>query len=208
MPDENDTGTAGQDASQGNNQQQGSDSSVDDFDVSGLSSEAQGYIHSLTVKIAELKNESAGRRRKGNELTEQLAALQNAQNKQLEESGNFKELASRRAAEIAAMQPFKDMAERLEKSIRASNEAVIETIPEDRRSLIPAEYSPEQLQAYLVANKDTLRKAPAPNIDAGASGGTGSASVKLTAEELKIAAATGITPEDYAKNKARMTGTA
>jgi phage I-like protein len=137
----------------------------------------------------------------------ELKNFSKAQQKQLEEQGNFKALAEQHAAEVARLKPVEERAAALEAIIRESNETRIKSVPDQMRNLIPTDYPPEKLQKWLNANEAQLVKPPAPNYDAGAgaggSGGSGAAP-KLTAEEKEIAAKMGMKEEDYAKAKAAL----
>lgn len=203
MPDDKGNNQAGgQDAPEGNNQQ-------DDlqFDVSGLPPAAQLHIKGLEQQIAALNQESAGRRVALNDLQEKMAALQKAQKDQLEQDGNFKSLYEQAQAEIATLQPHKDRSEQLEATIRASNEADIERIPDEMKPLVPTKLSAVELRAWLDGNLALLMKQPAPSTDAGAGSGTGSTPVEITAADragAEYAQAQGyqVTAEAIAKRRA------
>lgn len=146
--------------------------------------------------IKELRQEAASYR-------VELRKLQEAQQQRLAESGNFKELAEQRAAELAALQPFKEQAETLEKMIRESNTSRINSVREDMRALTPVDYSPAQLAKWLDANLTRLTTPPAPNIDAGAGQGGGTAVVRLTDEQKQMAARFGMTEAQYVESLKR-----
>jgi len=161
----------------------------------------QGQIEDLPQwaqkMIRETRKESAARR----------VALTNAENasklrdqKALEDQGNYKTLAEQRATEIANLTPYQERVTTLETMIRAGNEARIKQVPEAQQSLVPTDYSPERLSAWLDANMSKLQPRQAPNLDAGAGGG-GKAAVPLTDAERAVAARMGLTPEQYAKHK-------
>ncbi len=144
----------------------------------------------------------------------ELKGLSSAQKKQLEEQGNFKKLYEDNAAEAAALKPFKERTEALEKIIRGSNDARIATIPDAKKNLVKPLIDvlpPEKLQEYLNANPDLFVKDPAPNYDAGAggSGGKGANEPKVTDEDRRqaqVASANGypVKPEDIAKRRLEM----
>jgi|SaaInl7_200m_RNA_FD_contig_91_292297_length_4265_multi_5_in_0_out_0_7 hypothetical protein len=149
--------------------------------------------------IRETRDEAAQRRIALK--TEQEAARKRDQAR-LAEEGKYKELAETRAQELANLQPFQERAETLEKMIRTSNEARIEKVREDMRGLVPTDYAPEKLSGWLDANWERLLAQPAPNIDAGAGGGSGQR-VQLDSSEQELAKKMGMSPEEYTKFKAR-----
>jgi len=129
-----------------------------------------------------------------------------AQRKQLEEQGNYKQIADDAAAEVAQLKAFKERAEALETIIRAGNEERIKTIPDNKKALVQPlieALSPEKLQNYLNQNPSLFVKEPAADYDAGAgAGGRGGNGVnKLTAEEIETARRHGMTAEEFAKAK-------
>ena len=153
----------------------------------------------LFRSIRETRDEAAQRRIALK--TEQEAARKRDQAR-LAEEGKYKELAETRAQELANLQPFQERAETLEKMIRTSNEARIEKVREDMRGLVPTDYAPEKLSGWLDANWERLLAQPAPNIDAGAGGGSGQR-VQLDSSEQELAKKMGMSPEEYTKFKAR-----
>ena len=147
--------------------------------------------------IRDLRHEAAGNRVA---LKEQEKQAREREQARLVEEGKWKELAESRANELAQYQPYKERAETLEAQLRAHNEARIKRVPEDMRTIIPTEYAPEKLSAWLDANESKLVRPPAPDLDAGAGrGGAGSmATIKLTPEQKQLAEQARMTPEQYA----------
>lgn len=170
--------------------------------------EAKRIIEALNKRVGErdtaigqLKNQSAT-------LNERLAAIERAQREKLEKEGDYRSIAEQRAAELAALAPVKERAEALEKVIRESNEARIGKLPEEARTLVPVDYAPEKLQAWLNANEGHLTKPPAPQFDAGAGSGKGGkgGEVKVTdadrrAAEVASAAGYIVKAEEIAKRR-------
>jgi hypothetical protein len=135
---------------------------------------------------------------------ERLTAIERAQQERLAKQGDFETLAQQRAAEVESLKPFAQRTSELEAVIREDNEAIIKSIPEQMRSIIPTDYPPEKLKRWLTTNMTLLSKQPAPNYDAGAGGGGGgSQPVKLSPDELAMAKRVGVTPEEYLKAKNR-----
>ncbi len=190
MPDEN-----GQQGEGGAGNQGGSNGKTP---IESLPQDVQEYIKSLRSEAEKTRKDAK----------QQLDEIRSGQQKQLEEQGNYKKLAEDRAAELAALKPFKDRTEALENVIRASNEARIKTIPDMNKNLVQPLIDvlpPERLQDYLNANPNLFVKPDAPNYDAGAGANGGSSGTsKLTAEETEIAKRMGMSPEDYAKAKAKL----
>ena len=158
--------------------------------------EALKIIEALDKRVADRDDELSGVKSKVSTLSEQMQTLQDAQKARLETSGNYEELARQRAAEIEALSPYKDRASSLEAVIREQNEKLVQSIPEGMRGIVPTDYPPEKLSMWLTNNRTLLTKAPAPNYDAGANGGTPPANPKLTAEQKRTAAAFGLSEAD------------
>lgn len=136
-------------------------------------------------------------------LNDRLTAIEKANRDKLEQDGNFKELASQRAAEVEKLRPSAERAEALDKVIRDINEARIKALPETVRALVPTDYAPEKLMNWLTANESLLKAAPQPEFDMGAGGGKSKASStpELTAEEIEFAKAVGMPLDRYAELK-------
>ena len=147
--------------------------------------------------IRQTRDEAAQRRIA---LKQQQEDARKREQARLAEEGKWKDLAETREQELAEVKPFQERAEALEKMIRKSNEARIEKVREDMRGLIPTDYAPEKLSSWLDTNWERLVAQPAPNIDAGAGGGSGQ-SVKLTVDEQAMAKAWDMTPEQYIAHK-------
>lgn len=126
--------------------------------------------------IAELRRENAASRKKQRDLEEadaqRAAVAKAAEEKRLQEQGEFKTLAEQRAAEIEALKAQAAKAEALEGRIKAANDARITKVPDAMRTLIP-DYDAVRLSEWLDANLDKLTKPSAPDFDAGKSGERG-----------------------------------
>ncbi|MCK6578107.1 MAG: hypothetical protein L6Q98_08400 [Anaerolineae bacterium] len=168
------------------------DAGSDDWRMEDLPLSVQKHIRELRAEAAE--------RRKALERQQSEAAQREQQ--RLAEQGQFKELADQRGRELESFKPYKTRAEELEAIIRKGNETRIQQVREDMRALIPTDYAPERLAAWLDANMPRLSARPAPSLDAGA--GTGSSAESLSDAERQSAAKMGMTPEQYlaAKKKA------
>lgn len=164
-------------------------------DLTSLPEWAQQKLTVLEQRLSEVNNESAGRRHRLNELEATVKQLNEAHQKRLAEQGNFEELARQRAAELETLKPYEERAKTLEGIIRSSNEARIGQVREDLRALVPADYAPEKLAAWLDANWSRLTVKSAPDLDAGA--GTAKARATLSDEERTAARRYGMTEEQF-----------
>lgn len=159
--------------------------------------DALKYIAALEKRVAEQKERASKYFSETKSLSDRLNAIEEGTRKRLQEEGNYRELAQKHAADLESLKPLAERAQALEAIIRESNEARMKAVPENMRNLIPVDYAPERLQAWLNANEALLRRSPAPDFDAGAGGSGGSASTKLTEEQRAMAKRFGMTEEQY-----------
>lgn len=208
MPDENGNNNGGENGEQ---QPPAGDGSGK-YNPASLE-DAVKIIEALEKRLGERDSTIADLKKQHGSLAERLDAIDRANKKRLEEEGNWSEIAKQREAELAALSPYKERATALEQVIRESNEERIKRVPEDARPLIPLDYAPEKLQAWLNANEARLTKKPAPNYDAGAGGsggnggsGTGAKVTDADRRAAELASMQGFTikPEDIAKRRAEM----
>jgi hypothetical protein len=132
------------------------------------------------LKAAREENESL---KKAQQDREEAAA---------KEQGKFQDLYNE-------TKPKAERAERLEKVIQTSVDQLLQTIPEERRTLIPETLAPEDKLAYIHANMAHLVGPAKPTKVGGPSSpGTGGDEINdstiFTADQLKD-------PEFYSKNK-------
>lgn len=158
--------------------------------------EAQRIIAALEKRLGERDATIEQQRTSIGTLNERITAIEAANRKKLEEQGNFSELRTQLQAEIEALKPTAERAAALERIIRESNEARVKNVPEQYRGMIPADYAPEKLQAWLNANEALLSKQPAPSFDAGAGAGGAPAASSLTPEQKAMAKRFGLKEED------------
>jgi hypothetical protein len=192
MPDEN--GQQQQDAGRDAGQQSASNK----YNPSTLD-DATKIIAALQKRLEERDSELGGAKQR-------LTAFEQAQQKALEEQGNYKTLADQRAAELERLKPAAERMATLEQIIRQSNEERVKQIPETMRGLVPSDYAPERLQEWLNKNAAMLTKQPAPNFDAGAGGSGGRSAASLTPEEIQAAKMAGISQEEFLKAKTKRLG--
>lgn len=167
-----------------------------DGDISTLPSAAQEYIKQLRSEAAERRVQ----------LKKQEEEQRRREQERLAEQGKFKELAESRAAELEKIKPYMERAESLESMIRESNKKRVEQVPESMRALIPSDYAPEKLSAWLDSNWRLLTAPVAPDLDGGAGGTGGRRTPQLTREQKAMARAAGMTEEQYAKALQRAAG--
>lgn len=158
--------------------------------------EAQKIIAALEKRLGERDATIEQQRTSIGTLNERIAAIEAANRKKLEEQGNFSELRTQLQAEIEALKPIAERAAALEKIIRDSNDARIQRVPEQYRAMIPADYPPEKLQAWLNANEALLSKPPAPRFNAGEGAGGAPAASSLTPEQKAMAKKFGLREEE------------
>ena len=179
-------------------------SDSDTVDLDSLPESTRKYI-------SELRGESKDRRLEVKELKRQIAEIEGklnqaeeAQKQDLEKKGDFEALSRRQEKELAELRLKVDRAERLEALFTERNTKMVERLPEHTRVLYPATLPPEK-QAEWLENALTILITPAiPNMDGGAGGQTrnsSSTSAQLTADEKRVAAASGLTEEQYAAAK-------
>jgi hypothetical protein len=124
----------------------------------------------------------------------------------LAKNQEWQKLAEQYKAELDSKTSVEAEAKRYRDRLEADNQARIERIPENKRSLIPEYDDPVKMGAWLTANEaewGTVAKPIAPNLGGGAGGNVKTPDHKLTAMELEYAKAAGVSPEQYAIQKAR-----
>jgi len=140
-------------------------------------------------------------------LQEKLATTEKERQEQLEaqlkEQGKWKEIAEQRANEMAALKPKADQLDAIETTLKSVLDSQIAEIPETMRGLVPEALNTQQKLDWLSKNKALLLKPKAVDIGAGKQGGGAPAGADLTQDEIDMAKAFGVKPEDYAKNKFR-----
>ena len=165
--------------------------------------DAKKIIDALEKRVGEREADNQKLRGELGEYGKRLQAIEEGQKKKLEEEGNWKALAEKRHAEAESLRLAAERATALEAVIRQANEATIARVPEARRGLIPVDYAPEKLQAWLANNAPLLMREPAPDFNAGEGTGGEGSPAKLTDAERAAAAAFGVKPEKLAELKAR-----
>lgn len=153
--------------------------------------------------VEKLRQEAASYRTRAKELEE---ARQREEEQRLVDQKKWQELAEKRKRELEEALGYKERLNGMLATLAERNAARIEQVPEDMRNLIPEYDDPAKLAQWLDTSWAflTSAKPAAPSLNGGA--GTSAPrvnSVALTDDELKVAAAMGIKPEDYAKWKVK-----
>jgi len=165
---------------------------------------ARKIISALEKRLGERDETITGLKSQVSEFAERMSAIEQAQKTRLEEQGNYQELARKYQADLEAVRPVAERAQALEAIIRDSNEARVQRIPEQQRGLIPVDYPPERLQAWLNANEALLVRPPAPDYNAGAgANGESVPSKTLSDAERRMAKLIGVTDAEFLAEKQR-----
>ncbi|MCU0464062.1 MAG: hypothetical protein MUF38_05795 [Anaerolineae bacterium] len=128
---------------------------------------------SWQAEIKSLRDEAAANRAKKADLEKQQAE---AEAKRLAEAGEFKTLAEKRQAELEALKPKAELADKLLGQMDEANKAKIARIPEGQRKLIPTGLDTLALSQWLDAALEVLVKPVAPSLDGGRTGVKGDVS--------------------------------
>lgn len=178
---------------------------------------AKKIIASFQKRIDEREATIAELRQSSGTLSDQVKAIQDAQRKQLEEQGNYSELAKQRAAEVELLKPKAQIADDAAAFLKDLNDQTTAGIPELYRKLVPdfgdSYEAQKRKAAWLRENMTLLTKPAPPNFDGGAGAGGGSggrgSEIKVTDDDKRqaeIAASQGynVKPEDIAKRREAM----
>ena len=128
-------------------------------DESGTEPDAQPQTFPAEY-VAQLREEAKAGRLQTKALQAQIDKInadnEAAANAKLEQQGEFQKIAEQRAAEIERLKVYETKVKTFEETTSAANAAFIESIPEERRTLIPAGMDALTLQAYLQTNRELL----------------------------------------------------
>ena len=170
--------------------------------------DAQKIIAALQKRIGEREATINELKQSSSSQADRLKAIEDAQRKQLEEQGNYSELAKQRAAEIEALKPKAQLADDAAAFLKDLNEQTSASIPEHYRKLVPdfgdSYEAQKRKAAWLRENISLLTKPTPPNYEAGAgaNGGSGNGDgklPKLTEEQKQMARQMRMSEEAYAK---------
>lgn len=151
--------------------------------------------------VKELRRENASHRTAKKQAE---AAAQAAEDKRLAEQQQWKELAEKRAAALDALKPLQDRYTTLEETFKATLAKRLEALPDWSKSLVPAFDDPVKTMAWLDANQHVFAARKAPGLDGGVQDQSGKQAPQLTAQEVQMAKAMGLTLEVFAKRKAEI----
>jgi hypothetical protein len=164
--------------------------------------DAKKIIEALEKRLAERDADNQKLKSEIGDYGKRLKAIEDGQQQQLVEQGNYKAIAEKLQADLTVYKTKAERADSLDAVIRQANEAAIARIPESRRSLIPTDYPPEKLQDFLAKNTALLMREPAPDFNAGEGAGGERTPAKLTDAEKEAASLLGAKPETIEKLKA------
>lgn len=144
--------------------QEKAEAPTDPKGLDALPEEVRDYIKSL-------RRENEDRRKKlaTLEKTQQEAevARKTEEDKKLAEQGQWQKLAEERAAEIERLKTFEAQATDMVEATKKRNADRVAKLPEAMRDLVPVDYDPPKLAAWLDANEAKLAKPVAPNLNPG-----------------------------------------
>ena len=171
------------------------------INTEGMSAEQIAEFTRMQERLKDVNEESAGRRIKVKELEAKISTMEAASLEALEKSGNHEELNKRLQSDVAELTLKAKQAEEYEAAFKSANEKLLEKVAEDKRGLVPEDYSPGKLNAYLLSNMDALTATPRPaNLNGAAETGNNTTSVKpLTEAQTAAMKFSGLSEEDYRK---------
>jgi hypothetical protein len=121
----------------------------------------------------------AERRELAEKLAQHEATAKLRVETELAEQSRWQELAEQRQNELAELKAVEAQASSYKSALEATNQARLEQVPEDKRSLVPNYGDPVKLGAWFDANLELLRepkKPLAPNLNGGSGAGAGNSS--------------------------------
>lgn len=168
------------------------------------------YAEALKKRVDEAKAALAAEKQARKALEDQLSAREAANQKKLQERGEYEQLYKAALADVQTLKGVQTEAESLREVIQNANALRIQQIPEDRREVVPDGLSATQLSTWLDKSLPILTRKPAPDIDAGVGGNTQRKEPEFTVTDAdrtaaRIANASGyttVTPESIAKTRA------
>ena len=130
-------------------------------------------------------------------------AAQDAENKALEESNNFKKLYEKAQAEITGLKPKAEQLDSMEKTLGALLEAQVKDLPEQFQDIVPDGLNTQQKLDWLGKNKAKFMRPEGFDIGAGSNGAKPNKqkATDLTPEEKQLARDFGMTEIEYASHK-------
>ncbi len=153
------------------------------------------------IPKSRLDEEITKRKELKGRLTAIEVANKKAEEQRLKDNEEYKTLAEKYQAEAETLKPKADIADKQEATLSALLTAQVEDLPENARSMVPEDYTTLQKLDWLATNRAQLMKPLPPDLKAGKRGGGENGSVDLNSDELALAKAADMTPEEYAKYK-------
>lgn len=146
--------------------------------------------------VKELNRENMTRRKAE---ADRSAAQRIKDQKALGEQGEYKKLSQTLEAELLELRPIRERYEKRIADDEIENTDIIGKIPEQFHSVIPIDYAPDKLAQWLRVNASKLTQPAAPDIDAGAGGGSSRAKpITLDTQQKEYAKMSNMTEEEYA----------
>lgn len=131
-------------------------------------------------ETAKANKEAQTFRQRAKEAERQLAL---EKQRQLEATGEWQKLYEQAKTDLEAKTQEVEGASEYKTAFQRVLDARIKRIPEVYRGLVPTDYEPMKLAAWLDANEDRLKAPRFPNLDAGAGGHNGSNAPKVPSAE-------------------------
>ena len=184
-----------------------------DTPISDDENKPDGGSSELDKLRAASKSASAEAKQARKEKQTLQAKLEKMETDKAIEDGRFQELFQGSETENAKLRESVDELDGLREAMTAMNNDAISQLPEEMRVLVEDHWSPKETADFLAKAVPLLRRAPVPNVNAGAGGSGGvppKPDVEITQAEkdaAKIAAQHGRTvdPESMARRRAAKT---
>ena len=176
----------------------------DSFDFDSLPENVKTHIRALRGEAKGYRLDKRDLEQQLTDTNSKLSSTEESRKKELERRGDYESISRQQEQELAELKIKAGEGERYREAVEATNAQRIEQLPEHLRDLVP-DVSPDAKAAWLDTALPKLTVAPIPDINAGAggSGGSGKTTAKLSSDEKKIAAASGMTDEEWLVAKTR-----
>ncbi len=152
--------------------------------------------------IRALRSENAKRRVANRDLAEREASLAAELDAERQERARLQATLEANKSEIERAAQEK---ETILEGIRAANETVINSLPDELRAIVPKDFSPVQLRSWLDAAVPVLTKPHYAPVDgvAGSKTDRVTDTLAISQDEAAFAQAMGIDPQQLVKEMAR-----
>lgn len=173
-------------------QQESTEATQERTDFNSLPADVQARIRELTKEAEKYRKDKAAieRQRKADEEA------------RLAQNQEFEKLATGYKTELDALKPRAERLDAMETFLTESAQKRIAALPKQYQSLVPEYDDPLKTLAWLDANASVLGLQALADTGAGQTGDR-AAQVKLTPEEERVIAKTGVSREKYIEQKKR-----